>query len=59
MKHLLYKVTDGLGWIFCETFFKILDTFYPNDDPPKVIAWILDAMYSIGCWFYNFNDEIN
>jgi hypothetical protein len=59
MKHLLYKVTDGLGWIFCEIFFRLLGIFYPNDDPPKIIGWILTKIYSIGTWFYSINKEIN
>ena len=59
MKYLMYKITDGLGWIFCETFFKILSTFYPNDEPPRVIAWVLDIMYRIGSWFYSINKEVN
>jgi hypothetical protein len=59
MKHLLYKITDGLGWIFCEMYFRILNAFYLNSDPSKIMGWILTKMYSIGSWFYSLNDEIN
>lgn len=59
MKQLLYKVTDGLGLVFCETFFRILNTFYQNEEPPKIIAWILDRMYRAGCWFYSINKNVD
>jgi hypothetical protein len=59
MRSIFYKITDGLGWIFCEIFFKLLDIFYPINDPPKIIGWFLNKIYRIGIWFYNINKEIN
>lgn len=56
MKTILYKITDILGWIFCETFFWVANRFYPNE-PPYIIAFFLNKIYCTGNWFYNLNKE--
>lgn len=73
MTRLFYRVrnriTNILGFIFCETYFQMGDYF---DDPKKINPerslfynydqhlWyrIGSKFYSIGCWFYDLYKEI-
>ena len=58
MKVLFYQMTDNLGLLFCESYFQIVNIFYPVGDPNYIVGKFLDGLYWIGTWFYSFNDEV-
>lgn len=52
MKKIVYKITDALGWCFCEIAFRIWGSFPEKENIP-----VANFFYEKGTYFYSFNDE--
>jgi hypothetical protein len=58
LKLKFWKITDNLGWIFCELGFLIVNKFYKNKESKGLILdLIVTLLFDIGCWFYSINKE--